>query len=328
MDQEDWTVLFALDIGTANIRVAQFGKGVVLLQPSLVADCHSLPLAVAFGHDVQPMLGRAPSSLHIYHPFQNGHLAAPGATTLLLHSLLKSLGLRLWPRPTLRLVVPGQATAVERTQLVQAVREAGFRKVSLVAAPIACAHASGIEVSRLKSVALVDIGASITEMAVVSEQIVHRRSLRLGGTDFDEALRDALSDQAGMEVSLQTARQLKETIGSAAGGVAQVTGKERASGLPRTRSVDVSLLTDCFEPALQRLEELLRGVLDQLSPLICKDIQSDGLALAGGGALLAGLPEHLEKRLGVRVRLVPEPLSCAVLGALCVAADLCEEPIP
>ena len=40
-----------------------------------------------------------------------------------------------------------------------------------------------------------------------------------------------------------------------------------------------------------------------------------GITLAGGGALLIGLPERIRAETGMPVRLAPDPLLAVVLGA-------------
>jgi rod shape-determining protein MreB and related proteins len=40
-----------------------------------------------------------------------------------------------------------------------------------------------------------------------------------------------------------------------------------------------------------------------------------GVYLAGGGALIRGLPELLSDALGVKVKVAPEPLTAVVRGA-------------
>ena len=322
-------MLLSLDIGTSHTRLARANQGVVLSEPTMVADCPSLPIGIAVGRDVPLMQGKITAGMQLFQPFVHGHLAAPRATTMMLRALLKRLGRGA---RSIRLVVPTQTTAVEKAQLLRSVREAGATRVWVVSSSIACAHACGVAVSRTRSAAVLDIGASLTEIAVVSEQIVFRRGLRLGGSDFDEAVRDALNILAGVEVSLKVAREVKEAVGCAAspgdGPEITVTGRSRASGMPHHCTVPRATVLSCFEAPLQRLEELLRGAFDQLSPLVCKDIQEEGLLMTGGGALLAGLPEHLEKKLGIRVRRVSDPLCCAVLGALAVPSQLCEEIRP
>jgi rod shape-determining protein MreB len=275
------------------------------------------------------MLGKMPATVQLFQPLRHGHLAAPDATAVLLRNLFKRLGLKSWSRPRLRLVVPSQVTAVERNRLVQSVKDAGVAHVSLVPGPVACAYASGVEVSRSKSAAILDMSSSITEMSIVSKEIVFRRSMPLGGSDFDVALRDALNQRAGVEVSMQMAEQAKKQVGCSGDfddpDGFQVIGRERACGLPRRCTVARALAYECFAPPLLRLEELIRGVLDQLPPLVSKDIQAGGLVLTGGGSLLMGLAEHLERVLDVQVRRVSDPLHCAVLGALDVPQELCEE---
>ena len=59
----------------------------------------------------------------------------------------------------------------------------------------------------------------------------------------------------------------------------------------------------------------IRQVLNKTDPDLVADITEEGLFLTGGGALLSGLPQKLEKYLGIPVTLLEDPAHSVVKGA-------------
>ena len=63
---------------------------------------------------------------------------------------------------------------------------------------------------------VVVIGGGRTEVAVMSlGGVVARKSLRLGGMDFDEAIVDWVKKEHGLALGERTAEELKIVVGSA-----------------------------------------------------------------------------------------------------------------
>jgi rod shape-determining protein MreB len=61
--------------------------------------------------------------------------------------------------------------------------------------------------------------------------------------------------------------------------------------------------------------EAVAETLEQTPPELSADIVDRGITLAGGGALLRGLPERLRAETGLPVRMVDDPLTCVAVGA-------------
>jgi len=55
-------------------------------------------------------------------------------------------------------------------------------------------------------------------------------------------------------------------------------------------------------------------VVEEAPPELAGDVLREGIVLCGGGALLRGLDELLEKETGVKVRVADDPLTCVVRG--------------
>jgi rod shape-determining protein MreB len=68
--------------------------------------------------------------------------------------------------------------------------------------------------------------------------------------------------------------------------------------------------------------EAVKEVLETTPPEILSDVLRRGIHLAGGGALIRGLPEFLTRNLGVPVVVAPDPLTAVVRGTSVVLNDL------
>lgn len=324
--QED-PMLIALDVGSYQTRVAVAGKSEVLCEPSLVANCWSLPQAVAVGQVAVPIMQRAPERIQVFQPVSQAHLAAPGAVQEQLRQMLRRQGMRGWSRPSARLVLPSVASPLERKQWAELLKDLGFLSIRIVQMPVAVAWGS---TSGEPAVAVVDIGATTSEMALVAADVVLRRSIRWGGDDLEIALQRCLYQEHGLEVSQATARLLKHQISCWADHwpdqSLEVRGRELSSGLPIYRDVPAASLGHALLEPLQRLIELIRSVLDQMPPLLAESVLQQGLMLTGGAAYLQGLEAYLKEQVDLPVQRSPRPIECGVLGALRIRSELALEP--
>ena len=324
-------MLVAIDMGSSTTRIAVGGKGLVLAEPTLLADCCNLPQALAVGQAARPMQGKVPEHMAIYSPVQAGHLASPGAAQMLLRNLLQRVGASSWRRPAVRLVIPSQATPVERQQLRNALQSQGLVSLHSVSLPVACAYgafSSPTEGERL-GVALLDIGSHVTEMSIVASDIVMRQHISWGSSDLDRELRECLNQEFELEVSAAVSERLKCSLGcfdpETQAGHEKLVGRERSTGLPVERELPTTPLAKALDNPLQKLVELTRRMLDQLPPLLAKDVLEKGIMLTGGGSLLRGLPAWLSQRLELPVTRAEDPQNCSVLGALKCPQHLCRD---
>lgn len=322
-------MLIALDVGSCQTRLATAGKNEVLCEPTLVANCRSLPLGVAVGQVAVPVLHRAPQRMPVFQPVVHGHLAAPGALQEQLRQMLRRHGVRSWSRPYARLVLPSVASPLERKQWAELLKEVGFLHTHIVQMPVAVAWGS-VE-SGDPAVAVVDVGSSTTEMALVAHDVVLRRSIGWGGDDLDQALQRCLYQEYGLEVSLATARTLKHGLSCwnedwREGETVEVRGRQLSTGLPVYRDIDHEPLGRALLEPLGRLVELVRSVLDQMPPLLAENVLQQGLMLTGGGAYLQGLEPFLHSQVNLPIARAARAAECSVLGALRVRPELALEP--
>ena len=60
--------------------------------------------------------------------------------------------------------------------------------------------------------------------------------------------------------------------------------------------------------------DLVKAALDETPPEVVADLMEQGIALAGGGALLQGLAQRLSEEVKVRVWVAPDPLTAVAIG--------------
>ncbi len=88
------------------------------------------------------------------------------------------------------------------------------------------------------------------------------------------------------------------------------------SGLPRQATITSEEVRHALDDPLEEIVEAIREVLDQCSPDLAADLARQGMVLCGGGGLLRGLDRFLGERIGVPVRLDPQPLATVARGLL------------
>jgi len=61
--------------------------------------------------------------------------------------------------------------------------------------------------------------------------------------------------------------------------------------------------------------DAVKVTLDKTPPELAADIMEGGITLAGGGALLLGLPERLQAETGMPISIAPNPLHAVAIGS-------------
>ena len=158
----------AVDLGTANTRVATKAGAVLLDVPSVVAfEALRQGSSITIGEEAKRMLGRAPQGTNVVQPIRNGIVSDFHATEILLKAILKQLPGKPLARPRLLVCIPSEITEAERRAVQESARAAGGREVVLVARAMASAVGVGLPIQEPVGSMVIDIGAGRTEVAVL-----------------------------------------------------------------------------------------------------------------------------------------------------------------
>ncbi len=314
-----------IDLGTVNTLICTSNKGVVLREPSVVAIDHSVapPEVIEVGLTARDMIGRTPTHIQATRPMRDGVIAEfEWAEAMLRKFIEKVSGEKgvLKARPG-RIVVGLRSgvTEVERRAVGDAAYSSGARIVNLVPEPMAAAIGAGMPVEKPTGSMIIDIGGGTTEIAVLSlNGIVVSKSLRIAGDELNENIQEHLKKIHNLSVGERTAEEIKIRLGSAfpqeEDEEMDVRGLNLSNGLPHTITINTGEIRECLKETLNEMIIGIKETLEQTPPELASDIIDRGIMLAGGGALLHGMDELINREVGVPVHIANDPLSCVVLG--------------
>lgn len=310
-----------IDLGTANVLVFVRGRGVVINEPSVVAISAKDGKVKAVGLEARDMLGREPrETIEVVRPMRDGVIADYVVTQKMLEYFInKAVGRFSLIRPDVMICVPAGVTGVERRAVRESALNAGARRAYLISEPLAAAIGARVPVADPSGNMIIDIGGGTTEVAVISlNGIVVARSLRVGGSKFDDAITNFIKRKYNLRIGERTAEEVKIAIGSAMpmeeDQVMEVRGRDEVAGLPRTIQIRSSEITDAITEPLEAIIGAVRAVLEETPPELSSDIIDKGMILTGGGALLRQLPELLTEVTGVPCYVADDPLTAVAIG--------------
>ena len=311
-----------IDLGTANTLVFMKGKGIVMREPSVVAVDVRSDTVLAVGTAAKEMIGRTPGSIVAVRPLKDGVIADFDITaTMLKHFIRKVVRSTMFSKPHIVVCIPSGVTEVERRAVEDAARQAGASQVELTEEPMAAAIGAGLPVAEPTGSMVVDIGGGTAEVAVISlGDIVTSCSVRVAGDKFDESIISYVKKKYNLLIGERTAEQIKIAIGSAYptednnGTSVEIKGRNLVDGLPKNVTITAEEVREALSDPLATIVEAIKSTLEKTPPELSADIIDHGIMLTGGGALLRGLDQLVERETGMPVHVADSPLDCVVDG--------------
>lgn len=267
----------AIDLGTARTRIRLPDRDVCVEAPSVLASD---------GWGAARLVGReawawptgqryAPDApLRLVWPMHAGVVSNGPACGQLVDLILRGAGRRRVRRARVLLGVPAGASSGDREAAATAVAEAAGGTVTTVDEPLAAAMGAGVDVAGGSARLLVDIGAGVTEVAMIGPwSLLAARPVPRGAAAFTPSL----------------------------GGGGRSGGSDVEP--PRAGGDALHLVVAAVTEVLQSLPARQR-----------RAVAGRGLVLTGGGALVPGLPGRLSAAAGMTVTTAPGPTRATVDG--------------
>lgn len=310
-----------IDLGTANTLVYLKGKGIILVEPSVVAIQNDTGKVLAVGEEAKQMIGRTPGNIVAIRPMKDGVIADFDVTqSMIKYFITRALGQNVpFRRPRVVISIPTGCTTVEERAVREAALQGGAKEAYLVEEPMAAAIGAGLPVHEPTGNLIVDIGGGTTEVAVISlGGVVTAKSVRVAGDSMDEAIIAHLKKNYNLLVGERTAEDIKISIGSALWQGPEATydvrGRDLVSGLPKTISVSSTEIQLALKETVHQIIEGVKVCLEKSPPELASDIVDRGIIIAGGGALLKGLDVLLSQEIHLPVYIAEDPLEAVAKG--------------
>ncbi len=316
-----FTSKLAIDLGSVNTLIYAPGKGILLNESSVVAIERHTGDVLAVGKNAAKLLGRAPRDVEVHRPIRCGTIFNFEITQKMLKAFLTRVSDSGFRRAHTVVGVPGSATAVEQRSIRDAVKDTAGGRVDLVDEGLAAGLGSGVSFEDERAHMIVDIGGGATTVAVIaSGGVVSSISLPAAGNAMDEAIRDYVRGTHCVQIGEFTAERVKKDLGASLNGngiheTREIVGKSVLGGNATAVEISVNEICEALEPVLSEICAGVSKVIEESQPEAIADIYYSGIILTGGGALLKGMGERLQKELQLRVTTPDDPVTTVALGA-------------
>src|SRR6267143_5159115 len=190
-----------IDLGTSTVLVYVKGEGVVVNEPALMATDGKGGRVLAIGRAASQLVGRGGKARSV-RPVRDGNGVDYGvAGAMLQHLIGRIVGRQRIFRPDVMLSVGPMVTGVERRAVLEATMQAGAKTAYLIDKPMAAAIGAKVAVATTDGIAIVNLGAGSTELAVIGQgETLATESLRIGGDALDRAIDAAIVKQRGLRL--------------------------------------------------------------------------------------------------------------------------------
>ena len=318
-----FNVDIGIDLGTANTLIYIKDKGMIITEPSVVAVEKDTNRVLAVGNEAKMMLGRTPGNITAIRPIKDGVIADFDVTQAMLKYFIDKAmkNKSLFSRTRVVICVPSGVTTVEERAIREAAIAAGAKEAFLIEEPMAAAIGAGLPVMDPVGSMIVDIGGGTTEVGLVSlGGLVSVNSVRIAGDKMDEAIINYLRKAHDLAIGERTAEDIKIKIGAAyledgeGDTTYEVRGRDMLTGMPKTAVISAQDVYEALQEHVQAIIDAVKVCLEMSPPELAADIMDRGIVLAGGGALLRGLPKLLSMETNIAVHLSDEALNAVVLG--------------
>lgn len=319
-----------IDLGTANILIAQYGQGLIVNEPTLIAYNEPRPgrrKIVAVGKEAQDKFAMSPGNLQAERPLKDGVIADfDTAEAMLKHFFTKLKLTSFFGRPRIVISMPYGVTEVEKRAVVDAGKAAGAKDVVLIDEPMAAAIGSDLPIREPKGSLIVDIGGGTTEVAVIAlADIVSCVAVRVGGHKMDTAIQTYMKKFKNFIITDRVAEKLKIELGTATPKKdirsLEVEGRRADSGVPLRLEVTSEDVGIAIDDCLSEIIHAIHQTIEKTPPELVSDVIESGICLAGGGALIRNLDMRVQNEVRLPVRVATNPLLAIARGGEMILSD-------
>lgn len=320
----------AFDLGTHTTKMGLKGKGIILREPTCAA-LRTQPIReyIFFGTEAKQIMGKTPEFLHVIKPIVNGIVSDFDTEVALLRYYIEKAVVpytrTLFIKPSIHAItaVPTTATEIEQKAVEEALLKSGCSSVTMIKKPLATVAGVGFNVFFHKPHLVVDIGAGVTEISVISGGgVVSHKSLKQAGDYMDKVIANYIHLKHGVILGEATCEKLKiACLNFSDTEVTElVRGKSLENGLPKSLKIRSSELREALTPTYTLIIDTIKELIELSPPEVVNDIYQEGILLTGKAALIPGFSAFISNELKMEV-ITPEHASEATIYGLLKLAD-------
>lgn len=310
---------FGVDLGTGNIKIVNYLKKQIFNEKNMIA-IENKSYIYAIGDEAYEMYEKAPSSIQISSPIQNGVIADIENMKNLFKESMRKAGGVLLKNSNYIIAVPTDITEVEKRAFYDLVLMANVRekKVLFVEKPIADATGVGLDVNTAQGIMIVNVGADTTEISILSlGGIVLSKLIQMGGNRFDEAILNAIKRQENLFIGRKTAEVIKKELACAIPeeeSFISVIGRDVVTGLPLEKDISSKLVEEAIGEQMHVIVDAIKMTLERTPPELAADIIENGIYLTGGSSNIRSFGKLITDATELKVNWDKEPDESVIRG--------------
>lgn len=327
-----------IDFGTRSLKIYQKDEGVILNEKNVIAieknpyETPGVPYVEnrrvkAGGNNAFEMMEKAPLNISVTYPMRNGVIAEyEHMLELLNYFMEKKFGSKSVKKNFAYMAaVPTNITDVEKRAFFDLlITFAGRKKnISIVEKPVAAAVGLNLDIIHSRGIMVVDAGADTTEVSIMSlGGIVISKLMMVGGSHFDDSIRQAVKRNYNLYIGDKTAENLKLKLSDAYPGRGRgyddasehVYGRNMLTGLPVKMEVEASMVREAMREQIYSIVDSVKTILERTPPEIANEIKDFGIYLTGGSAKIKNFDRLLAESTGLKVNCPRESENCVAEG--------------
>lgn len=312
-------VKLGVDFGARVIKICREGEGIVLREPNVAAvDTNGNVLAV--GTDALLLSARAPGTVTLRRPFENGSITDFNLTAELLNRFLE----RVAPRAKKHILAAAKYSfgSNNRELLRAAFGDCHTGKVEFVDSSVAALVGCGIKEDHTEEFGgtlVCDVGASIVEVAYVRQGELLRAQSNLRGGDYaDLEICSYIRRKYDLAVPSVSVRDAKHKLSLLGENEEKITfsGVDITTGMPGKKEIMLEELMNPCQSYIEGVAALIETAIANLPVHGENASKAEQLVLIGGGADMPGFGEYIADTVGYEI-IMPPSLSDCVVAGLC-----------
>ena len=307
-----------IDLGTDTIKICDKNEKLYVCERNMIAIRNQVNV-IAIGQKAYEIYEKAPANVEADSPMQHGSIADVKNLEIVLTRLLKRFSTFLSKHPDLVMTVPVDITELEKMAYYQLLTgNIKAKRVALIENGMADAIGIGMPVLHPMGNMVVNIGASTTDISVVSDgKIIIGRRLETGGNQLDEDIRSMVRRRYDLNIGSRTSEFIKNNLAYVMRGQSKklkVFGIHAVTGLPVAEVVSSEVVHECIGDTIRTIADAVRATLERTPPQLMADIQKNGVYLSGGVSQIPGLAEYIGRCLEIITYNVPDPVNSTMRG--------------
>ncbi|MGB9707442.1 MAG: rod shape-determining protein [Microgenomates group bacterium] len=322
--------VIGVDLGTSSTRIALREKGVVVREPTYLGYNTKIKDFIFFGKEAKIIIGKVPDYIKIIRPVINGIISDFDASVSLIRYYIQTSVMVFYKnfflKPTFSIIAaaPHFSTEIEQKAIEELFSKLGFSQIYIIEKPIANALGAGIDVFSHQPALIVDMGAGLIEIAIVSGGgIVNSRTIKTAGESMNKIIYNYLYLKYGVIFGESTCENLKIQLLSFENDNKTITikGKSLETGLPKEVKIKSTDIKESLITTFNHMVDNIRELIESSPPEILDEILSKGVILCGGLSRIKGIDKFFAKELRIPVYVNEFYEDTTIYGLLKLSKD-------